>query len=232
MENTNLIDCSNLTSNQVNSMVSNLINSGQKQIIIKNPLNKLGLLEGIKGKTKIEIIGDAGPIFANDIKDLKVIVNGNIVSDSMCNVKDAKFTVFGSLGNNIAYNIENTEYYVSNNCGKNCFNNIKGSSKIVIGGMFGTNFATSNDGGVIVVLNLNGGTFFIDDSIQFLEKFKKGSIYIRGNFKVATDKFIQHNITNDDEDIYLPLISEFARLFKFSLNEITSKGFHRLELKK
>ncbi|OGI20132.1 MAG: hypothetical protein A3B68_00880 [Candidatus Melainabacteria bacterium RIFCSPHIGHO2_02_FULL_34_12] len=53
-------------------------------------------------------------------------------------------------------------------------------------------------------------------------------IYLRGGIKNLNNKFNLVETNDTDEDVYLPLISEFSRLFKVSLSEIKSKQFYRL----
>ena len=224
----NQIDCSNLSSEEINYNVKDLIFNNYKHIVLKNVHGKKGLLEGLKGNIKIEIIGDVDSLFANSIDGAKIIVNGNIGDNSAGGVKSGKFTLFGSSGNYFGNNVDSGEFYILENCGRNSFSKLTNLSKVVIGGYPGINFGESSKGGRIIILNLKGGNFFIDNETKFFENSRIDSIYVRGNIKINNNKFLIENIIEEDEDIYLPLISEFARLFSYSLSEIKSKPFYRI----
>lgn len=227
----NQIDCSSLSSSDINLKIKNLIFNGFKQVILKNASCKENLLEGLKGNIKIEVIGDAFSNFANDIDGPRIILNGNIGNNSCLNIKNGKITVFGSCGNYFGSNSTNAEFYVFENCACNCFNNLASNSKLVIGGQCDVNFANKLNSSTIVVLNLKGGTTFIDETKGFLSGFKSGNVYLRGKIVLSStceSMFNLVDVSDSDEDIYLPLISEFARLFNCSLSEIKSKPFHKI----
>lgn len=224
----NLIDCSDLSSDQINTEIKNLIFNKNKHIILKNAGNKNSLLRNIKESIKIEIIGNVNNEFANNIHGLKVIVNGNIGDNSAWNTRSSKFAVFGSCGNNFASSAELSEFYIFENCGENSFHNLSNSSKVIIGGQASKGLACNNNGGIVVVLNLQGGSIFIDDNLRWFEYNSGGYIYLRGDFKMSRGGFTLEKTTEQDEDIYLPLISEFARQFNYSLSEIKSKQFYKV----
>lgn len=227
----NIINCSDLSSDQINYEVKNLLFNNIKNIILKDVNNKKNLLNDLKGNIKIEIIGNPCSYFADELDGPKVIVNGDISNYSACNMIGGKITVFGSCGNDFAGDVKSGEFYILENCGSNSFSNLNENCKVVIGGCPGNIFACGNKGGVIVVLNLKGGKMFIDDNSRWLERAKNVSVFLRGDCKSLTDKILLENTKDSDEDIYLPLISEFARLFKYSLSEIKSKPFYRINLK-
>lgn len=227
----NIIDCSDLSKEQINYQIKDLIFNKTKNVILKNTEKKQHLLEGLKGDVKLEIIGDVGSYFANEIDGLKIIVNGNIGDNSACNIKNSKITVFGSCGGNFGSNSQSGEFYVLENCGQESFLRLNNKCKVVIGGQPSAVFAAENIDGTIVVLNLKGGNIFLDDSLRWLEGSKSGFIYIRGECKINAKRFLLEKTNEKDEDLYLPLISEFARLFKCSLSEIKSKPFYRINFK-
>lgn len=225
------IDCSNLSSGDIDLKVKNLIFIGSKQVILKNASRKENLLEGLKGNIKIEVIGDAFSNFANNIDGPRIIVNGNVGNNSCLNIKSGKITVFGSCGNYFGSNSNNSEFYIFENCARNCFSGLTSGSKLVIGGQYDINFANKLNGGTIMVLNLKGGTTFIDETKGFLSGFKSGSVYLRGKVVLSSKCKSELNLVgvgDGEEDIYLPLISEFARLFNYSLSEIKSKSFYKV----
>ncbi|MBI3590383.1 MAG: hypothetical protein HY094_03260 [Candidatus Melainabacteria bacterium] len=225
----NNIDCLNLTADEINFQIKNLMFNNFKNAILKNVYGKNGLLEGLKGNIKIEIIGDVSSDFGNNINGPKIVVNGDINNNSACNVKSGKFTVYGSCINCFGNDAKAGEFYILENCGKNSFLNLGSSSKVVIGGFVNSGFAFDNNGGTIIVLNLKGGNIYIED--DWFKDYKSGHIYFRGEkekINAASHRFLIENVTAADEDIYLPLISEFARLFNYSLDEIKSKPFNRI----
>lgn len=224
----NKIDCTNLTTDEINFQIKNLIFNNCKNVILRTVGSKAGLLESLSGSLKIEIIGNAGAGFACGISGIKVIVNGNIDDDSACSVKNGKFTVFGSCANNFGGDAKSSEFYILEGCGRRSFFNLT-NSKIILGGLPSGEFASSNNGGTIIILNLSGGNIFVED--DWFIKYIGGYIYLRGEkekIKIASDRFSLVETSCSDEDIYLPLISEFARLFNYSLSEIKSKPFYRI----
>lgn len=224
------VDCSSLTTDEINFRVKDLIFNKHTNILLKNVHDKSGLLEGLKGVLKIEMIGDLSSNFANNVSELKIIVNGNVGDNSACNVSRSKFTVFGSCLSNFGGDARSSEFYILENCGKSSFSNLNNGCKVVIGGQPNSDFALGNDGASIIILNLKGGSIFVEDG--WFKNYKSGRIYIRGtkdSIKNLSNIFSLKEVSETDEDIYLPLISEFARLFSCSLSEIKSMPFFRID---
>lgn len=229
----NVISGKDLSSDEINEEIKKAIKTDCKHLILKYINNKDSILEGFKlsGKNiKLEIIGDAGNAFANYTSGLKVIANGNIGLNSALLSDKNKFTVLGNCGENFGCNSLKSEFYIYSNCGKNSFSNVKDNVKVVAGGVIGSRFATSSSNSTFVILNLPGGNIFLDDNDKSFEASSGNSIYLRGKYKLASNRFLVEQASNEDEDIYLPSISEFARLFKFSLAEIKSMPFYRVKL--
>lgn len=230
----NQINCTDLSSDEINFQVKNLMFSNCKHIVLRNPNKKNNLLEGLKGSIKIEIIGDVGSNFINNINGPKIIINGSVGDDSACNVQNTKITVFGSCGNNFACGAKNSEFYVFENCGKDSFFNLT-ASKLIVGGLLGVGSLSRGTSWcaptIVVMLNLKGGNVFIDIDEEWVKNVKDIIFYLRGEHKATTNKYLIKKTNEDDEDIYLPLISEFARQFNYSLSEIRSKQFCRVNLK-
>ncbi len=226
----NEIDCAHLSSDEINYQVKNLIFNKLKKIVLKNTFHKEGLLHRLKGNLKIEICGDVSNNFANSVNGLKIIVNGNVGENSANSAENSKFTVFGSSSAFFGNDSKASEFYILENCAKSSFCNLDANSRAVIGGQAISGFASDNNGGTVLLLNLKGGNVFIDD--DWFKDFKSGLIYIRSDkdkIKAARSDIKIVSTAQDDEDIYLPLISEFARLFNYSLNEIKSLPFYRLQ---
>ena len=218
------IDCEDLTSDEINFKVKELIFNNSRNIILKNTFDRHRLLNGLKGDVKIEILSSVGDEFACNLNGPRVIVIGNLGNYSLSEIKQGKVVVFGNSGNHFGIYSKSCQLYVYENCGTDSFSGLDQSSFCVAGGLIGNN--CGNDGGTIVVLNLKGGTFFLENS--FFSPDFKGVIYFRGNIKSANTGINLEKTTERDEDILLPLISEFSRLFKFSLSEIKSKDFFKV----
>ena len=234
IELTNLVDCLDLSSDEINFKVKDLIFNKHKNLILKNTHSENQLLECIKALIKIEIFGDVGSDFANNVSGLKIIVNGNVGDNSACSIEKAKITIFGACSNNFGNNIKSSEVYLLEGCGANSFLKLANNSKVVLGGQVGSNFAAMNNGGTVVLLNLKGGSIFVDES--WFKDSTDSHIYIRGDknkIKLVNDNssFTLNQVDYNDEDLYLPLISEFSRLFGVSLSEIKSKPFNKALLK-
>ena len=226
-----IIDCSILSIDKINNSVKELISHNVKNVILKNAAKQENLLEGLAGNIKIEVFGNTGPFFANSINGPKITVNGDIANNSANDIKQGKITVFGSCGDNFGNNALSGEFYIFDNCGGNCFSNLTDSSNIVIGGQAGKNLGACINGSKIIILNLKGGTVFLDEGLKWFEGSKSNSIFIRGDINIKTSSFLLSKANEQDEDSYLPLISEFARLFKYSLSMIKSKPFYKVVLK-
>ena len=227
----NKIDCSGLTPDEINYQVKNLIFNGFKYIILRNLYGKHPLLEGLKGNVKLEILGNVSSGFANWINGPKITVVGDVGSNSACNVYNGKFTVFGNCDNNFGNNVKEGEFYIFRSCGKNSFSNLTSASKVVVGGQVSNGFAANSYGGAVAILNLGGGSVFIED--DWFRDSQNIFVYIRSSKEQikASERFVVEETNNSDEDVYLPLISEFARLFSFSLSEIKSEKFYKVSLK-
>lgn len=225
------VDCLNLDKDDVNLKIDKLISNNFKNVILTNVSGKRSILVGLKGNIKIEIVGDVGSNFASNINGLKIVVNGNIGDKSAQNVEGVKFTIFGSCLNSFGNNIKSCDFYILENCTKDSFSNLSSGAKVIIGGQPSSGFACGFNGGIIVILNLKGGSIFIDD--DWFKNFMDGNIYIRGEknkVKITSSRFTVHETGDADLDVYLPLISEFARLFSISLSEIRSLPFYRLKV--
>lgn len=231
LELSNRIDCEELDTDNINFEVKNLIFYGLKKIYLRNVFGKKGLLYKLKGDVKIEIVGNAGTEFANEISGPRIVVDGDVGENSAFGVINGKFTVFGSCSRNFANEVQSGEFYILENIAENSFYRLQKSCKVVIGGQPGNNFANLISGGVVIVLNLKGGNIFIDD---WFKNCTSGIIYLRGikeNIVASSKKFYVSATNENDEDIYLPLISEFARQFSYSLSEIKSVPFYKLRIR-
>ncbi len=228
----NVVDCCDLSSDAINFKVKDLIVSKHKTIILKNTNSKNKLLEGLRVSVKVEILGDVGSDFANGVNGLKIIVNGNIESDSVTSIQKTKVVVFGNCSNNFGNDIKSSEIYLLDGCGVNSFLQLSKDSKVVIGGQIGSNFASMGSDGTIILLNLSGGNLFVDES--WFKNSTQGLVYIRGQkdkIKLTGGGFSLRDTDASDEDLYLPLISEFSRLFGKSLSEIKSHPFNKVIFK-
>jgi|GEM_PF-2528958 len=222
----NKLDCENLSTEQINFEVKNSLFKGIRHIILLNASSKKDLLNGLKGNVRIEIIGNAGVNFASNIDGPKIVVNGDIGDNSAYGVNNGKFTVYGSCANCFGHNIKSGEFYILENCRQGSFFNLSGAAKVVLGGLPAGGFVKGLNGGIIVVLNLKGGKAFIDET--WLNEFNDGIVYVRGMITNLNSNISLEEASEIDEDVYLPLISEFARLFNMSLSEIKSAKFYKL----
>lgn len=228
----NVVDCCDLSSDEINFKVKDLIVSKHKTIILKNTNSKNKLLEGLRAPVKIEILGDIGFDFANGVNGVKIVVNGSIGSNSATSIQKTKIVVFGNCSNDFGNDIRGSEVYLFDGCGANSFLQLSSDSKAVIGGQIGSNFASVGSSGTIILLNLSGGNLFVDES--WFKNSKQGLVYIRGQknkIKLTSGGFSLKDTDASDEDLYLPLISEFARLFGKSLSEIKSQPFNKVIFK-
>ncbi len=226
----NQINCSGLNVEEINTEILSLIKKGHKHLLLKNPNKGDNLIEGLKEEIKIDVIGDVGNRFSNFIENTKLIVSGNTGNNSCCGIKSSKITINGSSESVFGGNAKNSQFFIFGNCGKDSFKSIE-NSKVVMGGLPGVNSFYSAKNSTVIILNLKGGQIFLDDTIKWFEQIETLNIYIRGGYKLFNDSYIVENISLKDEDIFLPLISEFSRLFNFSLDEIKSKGIYKLKVK-
>lgn len=221
------IDCLNLTSDEINKKVTSLISDGIQHILLMNAPKEKNLLEGISGDIKIDLINDVGDFFGNFLLKAKVVLNGSAGSNSCGGIKSSKITLNGSCGSFFGAGSQESEFYIYENCEKNSFHGIK-NSKVVIGGLPGNNLGKNIENSKVVILNLKGGTIFLDETNQWFENLRSCSVFIRGNIKSSSDKYKIEKVNENDEDTLLPLISEFSRLFGYSLSEIKSKEFYKV----
>lgn len=226
----NIIDCSNLATDAINATVKDLLKHKFNKVILKNITGQTGLLEGLRNGNRIEIIGDVDSFFANSLEGTKIIVNGNVGDVSCGDVVGGKFAIWGSTGKSFGNKIGLSEFYIFRNCASDSFNHLSVTSKVVVGGLVGKNFACNAGGGTIIILNLKGGRIIIDDTMNWFTKSKNVNVYLRGDVVIDDKRFSAKDASDCDEDIYLPLISEFARLFQFSLDKIKSKKFNKLNI--
>lgn len=228
----NVIDCSVLTAGEINLKISDCILGETKQIILQNAKNKTHLLSSLTGNIKIEVFDDTGDEFANSINNLKIIVYGNIGKNSAQGILKSKVTVFGSCKEDFARNANLSEFYILKNCKGNSFLNLK-NSKVVIGESLDGNIASGSQDSILLILNLDKRMFNV--SRDWFKDLNNGHFFIRGDETQECFKkydFLFNETCETDEDVILPLISEFARLFKYSLGEIKSKPFYRINLAK
>lgn len=228
----NIIQAKGMEIDEVNFKVKELIKKEYKKILLMYPSEKAeGLLDGIKGessKVQLEILGNAGGKFANLVENAKVIMNGDIDEDALTGMKSSKVVVYGFCKRGFANGASESEAYIFKNCGADSFNKLTNNCKVILGGQVDKNFANSCSGGVITVLNLKGGTTFIGEEDNWLSGTKDTSVYLRGKIKCTTDNIEVLDTTDEDEDKYLPLASEYSRLFGVSLDLIKEERFYRV----
>ena len=230
---TSTIDCKNLPSDEINKkVVETLQDKYCKHVVLKNVDKHQGLLEGIKTKKIIEVIGNPGSYFANSLVGVKVIVDGNVGEYSCGDAVGSKFSIWGSSGSSFGCSAGLTDFYVRLMVRDDSFFNLSPSVKVAVGEFVGKNFARNASGGNVVMLNIKDKELIIDDDINWLEDAANVTLYLRGQVTLQTNRFFLRETNEEDEDVYLPLISEFVRLFNLSLSGVKSKPFYKLEFSK
>ena len=228
------IDALKLHYKELNSMIFDSINGGEKRIEVKNALGHRYIGDGLCGDgIRIDIYGTAGNDLAAFMNGPTIYVHGNAQDGIGNTMNSGKVYVDGDAGDVLFYGMRGGEVYIRGNAGyrvgihmKEYMNFIP---KAVIGGCAGDFFGEYMAGGYLVILGLNAGKVPILGK-NIATGIHGGRIYVRGS--VDADRIDRAAKSSDinEEDLKLlkPLVMEFCRAFGLECTKILDDRFTKL----
>lgn len=165
------IDAAELTTNQLNQKIKQLINSGEKEIKVLNPQARHNILVALFEECDIYIDGSVGYYSASLLDGPRVTINGNAGWALGDNMMGGKIILTKNAGASVASTIRGGEIFVGGDAGARAGISMKGG-KLVIGGNAGfmTGFMMQK-GEIIVCGDVGEG---VGDSMY------EGTIYVAG----------------------------------------------------
>lgn len=209
------IDAADLTTNQLNQKIKQLINSGEKEIKVLNPQARHNILVALFEECDIYIEGSVGYYSASLLDGPRVTINGNAGWALGDNMMGGKIILTKNAGASVASTIRGGEIFVGGDAGARAGISMKGG-KLVIGGNAGfmTGFMMQK-GEIIVCGNVGEG---VGDSMY------EGTIYVAGEIaSLGSDAKI---VTPSEEELIKiwSTLEEYGIKEKYQFTKIVSAG--------
>ena len=207
------VDCSELTTREINQAIRNLCDEGSADIRVTNPSARHNLAVALETDTKIVFDGPVGWYCAGMNQGAHVIVNGNCgwgVGECMMS---GRIEVHGHAGSGTAASIRGGLVYVAGNSGARSGIAMKGGTLVVGGDVGYMSGFMMQRGTMIVGGNAADG---LGDSMY------EGVIYIAGDIESLGADAVEAALTDDDRAMLKQVVDEFGM-------SQTADDFRRIE---
>lgn len=230
-----VIDAKNLHYRELNTIIYEAIQKGEKHFRIENVLGQRFIGDGLRGEDiLIEVHGTPGNDLAAFMNGPTIRVYGN-AQDGVGNTMNAgKIFIHGDAGDVLFYGMRGGEVYIKGDVGYRVGIHMKEYMdfvpKAVIGGCAGDFFGEYMAGGILVLLGLTAqkGEPITGDYLS--TGMHGGRIYIRGKVDPTTlgKEAKPFDLDAEDEKILRPLLENFCKEFGYDMKEIMKVPFTKL----
>ena len=229
-----LINAKGIYYKDLNKKIKQLINKGEKEIILKNVNGQRYLGDGIKDEVKLIIKGTPGNDMAAFAGGIQIEVEGN-AQDAIANTMNSgRVVVYGDAGDVLGYSMRGGEVYIKGRVGYRTGIHMKGFKEkqptIIIGGTAGDFFGEYMAGGRLILLGLNikkeepiignyigagmhGGIMYIRDQV---EAYKTG---LEVKVEIVSD---------EDRKELRRLLKDYCDIFDYNIDQIMDAEFSKL----
>ncbi len=247
-----ILDARGVYFKDLNKMIKELIELGEKEILVKNVKGQRYIGDGIKGNNRIVIEGTPGNDMAAYMDGAEIIVWGN-AQDAVANTMNGGTVIIhGNAGDTVGYAMRGGEVYIKGDVGYRVGIHMKEYSDqkpvIIIGGKAGDFLGEYMAGGTIILLGLNDelnrGTKLKKDSNGGSNQYNEidvignycgtgmhgGTIYVRGkidSFKLGTE-VRQSGLDEKDMEFISNYVKKFSDYFRIDYNFIMKEYFKKL----
>ena len=213
------IDAKDLHYTPLNQQIRAAVADGAKEIVIDNVLGQRFIGDGLRGEgVTITVNGVPGGDLAMFMSGPTIIVNGNADHAPGNTMDRGKVIIHGSAGDAVAHSMRGGRVYVRDNIGYRGGIHMKQYLEkrpvLVVGGSARAFLGEYMAGGLLIVLGLNSRAPVSERGVG--SGIHGGEIIVRGtvdekNLGVGAK---QQPITIKEREAILPIIMDFARVFK------------------
>ena len=229
-----VIDAKGVYYKQLNEMIREKIEQGEKHIKVVNVNGQRYIGAGIKASdVYIEVEGTAGEDLGVFMDGPTIRVHGNAQDGVANTMNSGKIIVEGMAGDVLGYGMRGGRLYVRDNVGYRVGIHMKGYFNkipvIVIGGKAGDFFGEYMAGGRMILLGMTRDDLPITGDYVGTG-MHGGEIYIRGEVpkhKLGREVGVREP-TDEDMKMLSEILQDFASELGFDYEEIMSKPFIKL----
>ncbi len=176
-----ILNCKDLTHREINKIIRNAIENGEKELVMNNINGQGYLFAGIKSDIRAIINGVPGNDLGGMMDGPNIFVNANIQDCVGNTMNGGKIVIHGDAGDILGYAMRGGRIFVKGKVGYRCGIHMKAFEDkipvIVIGEDAGDFLGEYMASGIIVVLCKNKSKF---DSDYIGVGMHGGAIYLRG----------------------------------------------------
>ncbi len=227
------INASGMYYRDLNQKIRDAVNSGEKDISVKNVNGQYYMGDGLRGKSTITIEGVPGNDLAAFMDGPTLIIKANAQDNISNTMNTGKVVIHGNAGDVLGYGMRGGKLHILGDVGYRVGIHMKGVKKqsptIIVGGTAGDFFGEYMAGGVLILLGLNDdGRPIVGDYLG--TGMHGGVIYVRGEVEKMNCGAEVGILDLDDEDMKVlkDSLTEYCKDMGLSLDEIMKKGFKKL----
>lgn len=183
------IDCSQMTTRQINARIRQLAETGSGSVTLVNPDTRHNLAVGIVHPVRVTIHGSVGYYAGGLCDGIHLVIDGLAGWGLAENLMAGEVLLTGSAGQSAAASIRGGRVVIQGDAGARCGIAMKGGT-VVVGGNVGYMSAFMMQKGILVVCG--DADEALGDSIY------EGVIYLRGNCRSLGSDAQEQEFTEDD----------------------------------
>ena len=217
----------------LNQKIRDAVNSGEKDITVRNVNGQYYIGDGLRGKSTITVEGVPGNDLAAFMDGPTLVIKANAQDNISNTMNTGKVVIHGNAGDVLGYGMRGGKLHILGDVGYRVGIHMKGVKKqsptIVVGGTAGDFFGEYMAGGVLIPLVLNNdGRPIVGDYLG--TGMHGGAIYVRGEIDKNNCGAEVGILDLDDEDMKVlkDALTEYCKDMGLSLDEIMKKGFKKL----
>ena len=143
----------------LNQKIRDAVNSGEKDITVRNVNGQYYIGDGLRGKSTITVEGVPGNDLAAFMDGPTLVIKANAQDNISNTMNTGKVVIHGNAGDVLGYGMRGGKLHILGDVGYRVGIHMKGVKKqsptIVVGGTAGDFFGEYMAGGVLILLGLN-----------------------------------------------------------------------------
>jgi len=225
------IDAQGLHYRSLNKRLRELIEEGEKRILVRNVCGQRYIGGGIGEEVEIIIEGVPGNDLASFMDGPRIIVRGNAQDGVGNTLNRGEVIIHGDAGDIVGYSMRGGRIFIQGNVGYRVGIHMKAYKEffpvVIVGGGAKDFLGEYMAGGLLVVLGLNGGEItgdFVGTGMH------GGTMFLRGEVEPARlGKEVKiGEVTPKDMSLLKGHIGDFCACFDLDVEEIFQKPFSKI----
>ena len=218
----------------LNQKIRDAVNSGEKDITVRNVNGQYYIGDGLRGKSTITVEGVPGNDLAAFMDGPTLVIKANAQDNIGNTMNTGKVVIHGNAGDVLGYGMRGGRLHISGDVGYRVGIHMKGTKKqspaIIVGGCAGDFFGEYMAGGVIILLGLNAGAEKPMAGDYLGTGMHGGVIYVRGDVDKERCGAEVGIVELDEEDhkTLKQYLTEYCADVNLKLEDVMKKGFKKL----